>query len=207
MKMNMRLRDVLVLLIAALVFLPSGASAKGPTSAPTSSPTPKPTTASPTPKPTTANPTTAEPTTTTEICEAFGEKLEQNDPCIGYSMSCCTNSAVTGGCCYVKSYPMCQSEDTWKGLCCASYDTNSSKAEECTDDSDTDTDDLARVLFASVSTAGASAVTSTSMTAALLMMALVVVGYVAFVLVKKHQQKKGASYTWPEEDETTPIVA
>ena len=48
-------------------------------------------------------------------------------------------------------------------------------------------------------TAVGSALNGITLTGALVMLALVAVGYVAYVLVKRHRQRKGDSYTWLEE--------
>merc|ERR1719245_2781608 len=55
--------------------------------------------------------------TTTSTCESYAEKYSEtnfsssytknNDPCFGYTTSCCEDSATTGGCCYWKSTAWC----------------------------------------------------------------------------------------------------
>lgn len=207
MKMStLRLRDLLVMFISALVFLPSGATAKdtpSPTPAPTN-PTPSPT--NPTPEPTTPMPS-AEPT----VCPSFAAKAEDYDPCYGYTEACCEDVAITGGCCYWQDRMGCY--DGEGDYCCKSYDTTASSSFDCIDtESDTDSYIIAdgdASLFVehggSSGTAVGSVLNAASLTGAFVMLTLVVVAYAAFVLVKKHQNKKGVSYTWPE-DETTPIV-
>jgi len=55
---------------------------------------------------------------------------------------------------------------------------------------------------------GVAAVSTFSMTAALVLVALVAVVYLAYVLVRKSENKKKLTYTWPEEEEkpTMPLL-
>jgi len=60
---------------------------------------------------------TAETTSTTSTCESYDEKYAEvdwnstlttlNDPCFGYTTSCCEDTDVTGGCCYWKQTAYC----------------------------------------------------------------------------------------------------
>lgn len=51
------------------------------------------------------------------------------------------------------------------------------------------------------SLSGAAAVSTFSMTAALVLVALMAVAYLAYFLIRKSESKKSLAYTWPEEEE------
>jgi len=227
MKMStLRLRDLLVMFISALVFLPSGATAKlfetdSPTPAPTP-PTPEPTTKmpsrEPTPSPEPTTPTTALPTTHCGI--NFVDKSTDNgnlDRCNGYSRECCLDPSITNNCCYwlttneYNQYWFCEDEyaDGEQGLCCQSYNIEDTDRLDCPAKQLVTEWKYEKELFVedggSPGTAVGSALNGITLTGALVMLALVAVGYVVYVLVKRHRKRKGDSYTWPE-DETTPIA-
>jgi len=87
---------------------------------------------------------------TTSTCESYDTKYAEvdwtsnstaNDPCFGYTTSCCEDTDVTGGCCYWKQTSYCLNsygrsdcdENDGEGCpaCCDSTDTASEEAE-CT---------------------------------------------------------------------------